>query len=149
MSTAMLAISTAIRDAFTGAPELGRNGRVLRGRDAPLPAAEQRGVRVNSNSYAHEALDITGTVHLLNGLVLVTALARASGTEDGESAIDDLIVAVRSRLRNTVMPAGVKQATVQGRIDYGVDEADQTVSTATLHVSVTATVDPATLALVT
>lgn len=129
MPTAFATISGNVRDAITGATALGR-GRVLRGRDVPLPAADSRGVRVNTLVHDGEMLDLGGEALKWKGVLAVTCMARASADGDAESAIDDLLADVWQRVQSMPMPAGVTSLRMQPRIEYGLDELDQTVSTA-------------------
>lgn len=148
MATAFLSITGAIKAALVGLAALD-GGQVYRGRDVVLPSTAQRGIRINTIRHAGKALDVAGTHLQWTGDVAITLMARATSSQDGEEVIDALLGPVWAALLAMPVPAGVIGLTLDPLVAIGVDEADQTVSTATLalritHITNAADLQPAT-----
>ena len=80
--------------------------------------------------------------------MLVELYARAAASADGEQAIDPLLAAAWQRLQGVTPPPGVLGLQLEPSIDWDVDEADQTISKATLalritHITTAADLQPA------
>lgn len=138
MATAFILLSTALRDAITGAPALGATGKVLRGRGSVLASSDSKGVRIETLRSVGEPLDVAGAHVRWTSQLQVAVLGRATATQDAEQAIDDLLGQVWQRLGAIAMPAGsAERITVSPQITWGVDEADTTVAQAVFNLTVT------------
>ena len=72
-------------------------------------------------------------------------MARATSQQDGEEAIDELLGPVWAALLAMPTPAGASGIALDPLIAIAVDEADQTVTTATLALRITHITTAATL----
>lgn len=146
--TAILTLTTPIKAALVGLPAL-NGGKVYRGRDVVLPRDEQRGIRINTVRHAGKTLDVAGTHLLWTGDLAITLMARATSKQDGEEAIDELLGPVWAALLAMPAPPGANGIALDPLIAIALDEADQTVTTATLalritHITTAADLQPAT-----
>lgn len=131
-ASAIIAIRDAAADAFEAAPALVPAGRVLRGRNVPLPAQWGSGIDVlvdGSDPAGTELMD--GSVHQRSTTLLLRIKARGGPGTDAETEADDLLQACTARLIATDPPAGVMSWGRETRTRWRVDEADDPSCTIT------------------
>lgn len=135
MST-FLAITSAVRDALLATPALA-DGRIRRGRDVPVAAAESSGITVNVRAASGESFDLLGQSIRWETVVDIDVYARATASQDAEAALDPLLVSVWDRLYSLAPPAGCTGIALEPGVDWDVDEADTTVCAARVRLRVT------------
>jgi hypothetical protein len=136
MSTAFLAITDAVLSCLQAAPALA-GGRVTRGRATAVSATSQTAIAVNAARSRAEPLSMDGSALQWETTVVVTLFGRAAAGSDAEAAIDPLLVSTWDRLQSLTAPPGVVDVALDPSITWDVDEADQTVVTASLALRIT------------
>ena len=146
MTTAFLALSTAITDALRPVVST-RVGNVLRGRRVSLAQGQTQGLRINSVQHAAKPLDLAGAHLQWETTLVVGILARATSDSDAEATLDPLLAAVWQALAALTAspPAGCFGIVLDPQIGIDLDEADQTVTVASLALRITHITDGATL----
>lgn len=141
-----LSLADAVIAALQQAPAAA-GGRIVRGRDIPLPIEHDSGVAVNLLRSRGEAVGLYGPARQWQTDVGVQLSARAAAGGDAEAAIDPLLMAAYERLAGLAPPAGsgVHSVTLDPSITWEVDEGDRPVVTATLVVSINHLTTTATL----
>ncbi len=130
-------ITDAVRDALLQAPALAA-GNVNRGRSVPLPADAEQAIDVAMASSRAQPLSLSDTLAMQwESVVVVVCKARGNASTDAEDAIDPLVTAAWQRLLAMTAPAGVTGMTLDPVIQWGLDEADQPLATATLSLRLT------------
>lgn len=140
--SALLDLTTALQTALTGLPAL-QGGRVYRGRDAVLPLSETRGIRINTVRHAGTRADMAGQCIKWQADIAIALLARGSALlanstelQDGEAAVDELLVPAWHAVMAMPVPPGVLDLFLEPLISYALDEADHTVCSAVLALRV-------------
>ena len=133
--SAFLGLTDLVRDALLDTPALA-GGRVRRGRAVAVQAEEASAITVNVARSRASQLDIEGQALQWETTIVVTVYARASVGQDGEAAIDPLLVSTWARLLGITLPAGVFGITLDPAIQWDVDEADTTVVSASLSLRI-------------
>lgn len=109
---------------------------ITKGRAFTLPQGADNGVFVRLTG-AQGELQFAGTdIADWTVELSVTCLQRAAAGVDGESAVDQLVMDVWSRLAANPSPAGTDAWTVQPFLNWDVEEADQTLSAVELRLTV-------------
>lgn len=141
-----LALVDAVVAALQQVPAVA-GGRIVRGRDIPLPVEHDSGVAVSLLRSRGDAVGLHGNARQWQTSVGVQLSARAAAGADAEAAIDPLLMSAYERLQGLTPPAGsgVTSVTLEPSITWEVDEGDRPVATATLVVSITHLTTTATL----
>lgn len=134
--SAFLSLTDVVRDALLSTPALA-GGRVRRGRAVSVQAEEASAITVNLARSRATELDLQGQALQWETAIVVSFYARASAGQDGEAAIDPLLVSTWGRLYAITPPAGVVGITLDPAIQWDVDEADTTVVSASLTLRIT------------
>lgn len=137
MTTPFASVTGAVRDALLVAPAVA-GGRVYRGKAIPVAIDKTSAVFVNARMADGKPLDLAGVAAEWEFFVTVGSYAKATGTQDAEEAVDPVLAEVYSRLKTlTAAPAfGATQLTLQPRIEWDTEMADQNIGGAVLTLRV-------------
>jgi len=135
MSSAFLAVTDAVVAALRQAPAVSSD--IQRGRATPVVQPKATAVRVSAVQSAAAPLDLSADTMEWKTGVVVSLYARAAAGQDGEQAIDALLVNAWTRVQAMAMPAGVFDVVLDPRVSWDVDEADQTTVRADLSLAIT------------
>ncbi|MEY2689926.1 MAG: hypothetical protein RL375_4126 [Pseudomonadota bacterium] len=133
--SAFLAITDAVVAALRQAPPVAAD--IQRGRGIPVVQPKATAARVSAVQSAAQPMDLSADTMEWKTAVVVSLYARAAAGQDGEQAIDQLLLAAWTRVQTMAMPSGVLDVVLDPRVTWDVDEADQTVVRADIGLSIT------------
>lgn len=133
MTTAFVTASDAIVAALSAAPALA-GGRIKRGRQVAVGTRDASAIHVNTIQSDGQYIDLARSAIEWTTVVQVSIFSRAIAAEDAEQSVDTLLAATWARLAAMTRPAGMECVTVDPRIQWDADEADQTLGVARIHV---------------
>jgi hypothetical protein len=129
----------AIRDAAMGvlsAPPALAGGNIRGGRLVPVAKETQQAIEITlRRSNANEQLLEQGLLQWSTQIGL-ELYARTTGS-DGETAIDALLAAVFARFAAAAPPTGAIGWSLNPAVAWAIDEADQTITQASVSLNVT------------
>lgn len=150
MTTPFASVTAAVRDALLEAPAVA-GGRVLRAKAQPMAIDKASAVFVNARMADGKPLDLAGLAAEWEFYVTVGCYAKATGTQDAEEAVDPVLAEVYSRLKSltAAQAYGATQLTLQPRIEWDTEMAEQNIGGAVLALRVRIYTTGATLAAAT
>lgn len=137
MSTPFWSIASAVRDALVADPAVVPAARVRRGRPGIAQTAEANAIFINLERATGKQLDVAGAMLEWETAISVLIMARATGTQDAETAVDPLVEAAWARLYAMPPPAGAQSIAIEPQIVWDADAADQLVGSVALLMRVT------------
>ena len=129
--SAFLALAQAAVAALVASPALA-GGRVVMGRDRPMPEHHASQIDVMLDSSRSRASTLDGTFTRWDTTIGLRLRTRAAAGSDGLTAVDALLADVFARLAATPPPAGAARWALASDVRWEIDEADQTLCEAQL-----------------
>ena len=147
--SAFLLISTAVEALLTASPALA-GGTVRRGRRVALARGQSQGVDIYLQHSAGQR-QMIGNPVLWTTSIGIGCKARGAVAQDGDDAIDLLLMAVYARLAGAALQtqaptAGIVDTGMDPHIAWEVEEAESVLVTASLTLTVTHLAQSLTLA---